>query len=124
MFSEGFTFDAIRARVSIGLGVLRTDDFEMRGTGARVRMAGEADARSETQNLRVKVLPALGGTVAVAGTIAGGPVAGVGAYVLQKILNEPFDEILAYEYEVTGAWSDPAVKRIARPQPPERPRPR
>ena len=117
IFSEGFAFDDISATVKMDLGELKTDDFFMRGSAAGVIMQGTADARTETQNLKVRVIPSLAETIAIAGGLAGGPIVGVGAYILQKILQNPFDKIFAYEYTVTGKWEDPVVTKITAPQP-------
>lgn len=116
IFSDGFAFDAISATVKMDLGEMQTDDFFMRGSSAGVIMQGTADARTESQNLKVKVIPNLAETFAVAGGIAGGPVIGIAAYLLQKILQNPFDKIFAYEYNVTGNWDDPVVAKVSRPQ--------
>ena len=116
IFSEGFAFDDISATVKMDLGEMKTDDFFMRGSAAGVIMQGTADTRTETQNLKVRVIPSLAETIAIAGGLAGGPIVGVGAYILQKILQNPFDKIFAYEYTVTGKWDDPIVTKITTPQ--------
>ena len=117
IFSEGFAFDDITATVKMDLGEMKTDDFFMRGSAAGVIMQGTADTRTETQNLKVKVIPSLAETIAIAGGLAGGPIVGVGAYLLQKILRNPIDKIFAYEYTVTGKWEDPVVTKVAIRQP-------
>ena len=116
IFSEGFAFDDISADVKMDLGELKTDDFFMRGSAAGVIMQGTADTRTETQNLKVRVIPRLAETIAIAGGLAGGPIVGVGAYILQKILQNPFDKIFAYEYTVTGKWEDPVVTKVTAPR--------
>ena len=121
IFSEGFAFDDISATVKMDLGEMQTDDFFMRGSAAGVIMQGTADARTESQNLKVKVFPSLAETFAVAGGLAGGPVIGIGAYLLQKILQNPLDKIFAYEYTVTGKWDDPIVAKTQVPQPERKP---
>lgn len=121
IFSNGFAFDDISATVRMDLGELQTDDFFMRGSSAGVIMQGTADARTETQNLNVRVIPSLAETFAVAGGIAGGPVIGIGAYILQKILQNPLDKIFAYQYTVTGKWDDPVVTKVQAPQPERKP---
>jgi uncharacterized protein YhdP len=45
----------------------------------------------------------------------GGPVAGVAAYLAQKVLKDPFGQLASFEYDVTGTWSEPTVKRVPRP---------
>jgi len=55
--------------------------------------------------------------VAIAGAILGGPIAGVAAYVAQKVLKDPFGQAVAFEYDVTGTWSEPTVKRLPRVMP-------
>ncbi len=121
IFSEGFAFDDISATVKMDLGEMQTDDFFMRGSAAGVIMQGTADARTESQNLKVKVFPSLAETFAVAGGLAGGPVIGIGAYLLQKILQNPLDKIFAYEYTVTGKWDDPVVAKTQVSQPERKP---
>jgi uncharacterized protein YhdP len=43
------------------------------------------------------------------------PVAGVAAVIAQRILKNPLGQIFAYDYLVTGTWSDPKVDRILPP---------
>ena len=116
IFSDGFAFDDISADVTMNLGTLATDNFVMAGSAAGVLLQGTAFVRNETQDLRVKVVPSLGETVAIAGGLAGGPIVGVGAYILQKLLRNPIDKIFAYDYTVTGKWDDPVVTKVQRPQ--------
>jgi uncharacterized protein YhdP len=45
------------------------------------------------------------------------PVAGLAALLLGKVLNNPIDRIIAFEYRVTGTWTDPVVSKGSRPTP-------
>ena len=67
---------------------------------------------SETQDLSVLVQPTLSESVAI-GAAAGlvNPVAGVVTYLAQKMLSDPIEKLFAFEYAVTGAWSDPQVAK-------------
>jgi uncharacterized protein (TIGR02099 family) len=114
VFSDGFAFDEISGTMRLSRGVVYSDDFRMQGPSAKVRMSGMADINAETQQLRVAVSPKLSESVALAGTLIGGPIVGLGALAVQKLLKDPFGQAATFEYNVTGAWSDPVVKRIAR----------
>lgn len=111
VFSKGFAFDQISSSLNIERGVLRTKDFKMRGSAAEVDIVGEADLSRETQNLQVKVVPALGDT---ASTLVGllNPVAGVATLLAQKLLKNPLGNIFAFEYAISGTWSDPKVQKV------------
>lgn len=106
LFSAGFAFDQIDANVRIDNGVMRSDDFSMQGPAAKVDIKGETDLAHETQNLHIKVTPSLSDSLSVA-AFAGGPAVGVAAIVAQKLLNDPFNKLVAYEYDITGTWDDP-----------------
>ncbi|HEY6896440.1 MAG TPA: YhdP family protein [Rhodocyclaceae bacterium] len=111
IFSEGFAFDAIKGKAEVTRGVLKTDDLEIQGPAARVEMQGTVDLAKETQNLRVRVQPALGETVAT-GVLLAHPVTGAGVWVFNKLFGNPLDKIFAFEYAVSGAWADPKVEKI------------
>lgn len=113
VFSEGFAFDEISGEARISRGTMTTDTLRIRGPAAQVMITGSADLVAETQNLRVRVQPAIGESLAVGAMIAN-PVAGAVAWAAQKLLRDPLDQIFAYEYAITGGWSDPQVERIAR----------
>jgi uncharacterized protein YhdP len=95
--------------------VASTDNLRIIGPAARIVMSGQVDLAKETQALRVKVNPQLSDTVSVAGALIGGPVAGIAAFLAQKLLKDPLDQIASYEYDVTGNWADPQVKKAERP---------
>jgi uncharacterized protein YhdP len=113
IFSDGFAFDGIVGEAHIERGVATTDNFRMAGPAARVAMTGDVDLVRETQKLRVRVFPHLSEGVALGASLVGGPVAGVATFLAQKILKDPIEQLISFEYNVTGSWSDP---QVAKPQ--------
>jgi uncharacterized protein (TIGR02099 family) len=118
VFSQGFAFDSINGTVRIERGIVSTENFRLIGPSARVVMAGDVDLARETQTLRVRVTPQISESVSIAGALIGGPVAGAAMYLAQKILRDPIEKLVAFEYNVAGNWSDPQVAKVERAQPP------
>jgi uncharacterized protein (TIGR02099 family) len=115
IFSEGFAFDEIVGSVKISRGNATLDNLRIQGPAARVLMSGDVDLAQETQKLRVRISPHISDTVSLVGALAGGPVAGVAAFLAQKVLKDPIDQMVSYEYDVTGKWAEPTVKRVGLP---------
>ena len=110
LFGEGFAFDSIGGRVRIDDGIARTDDLRMRGLQAQVTIRGEADLQQETQRLNVEVVPEFNaGLASIAVGAMVNPLLGLGSLAAQYVLRKPLQEVLAYDVDVTGSWSDPTV---------------
>ena len=117
VFSEGFAFDLVSASSKIERGVLSTNDFRMNSVSAVVLMTGDTDLEKETQNLKVVVLPDVGGGMpSLLGALIGviNPVSALVSYLAQRALKDPLSRAFSFEYAVTGAWADPKVARVQR----------
>lgn len=113
LFSEGFAFDGIASTATITQGMIKTDSFKMRGVNAVVLMDGTVDLDAETQNMNVVVIPELNvGAASVVYGLAVNPVIGLGTFLAQLFLRNPLSQALTQEYQITGPWKDPAVKKI------------
>jgi uncharacterized protein (TIGR02099 family) len=115
VFSEGLAFDTILGALKIERGVVSTENLRIQGPSTRVVMAGDVDLARETQKLRVRVTPHVSDSVSIAGALIGGPVAGIAAYLAQKILKDPLEQLVSFDYAITGTWSDPLVAKVERP---------
>lgn len=120
VFSKGFQFDRIASALAIERGVMSVKEFRMRGPAAEVNMTGQVDLSLETQNLNVKVIPQLGDT---ASTVVGlvNPVAGVATLIAGRLLKNPLGKIFAFDYAISGTWSDPKVEKLQPRAPPPSP---
>ncbi|MDP1606918.1 MAG: YhdP family protein [Rhodocyclaceae bacterium] len=118
IFSEGFAFDSITGTAQINRGLMKTDELNIRGPAGRVLLAGQVNLLEETQDLKVRVQPAVGESIAVGAMIVN-PVAGAVAWAAQKVLGDPLDQAFAFEYAVSGPWSDPKVEKLIRLPPAE-----
>ena len=116
IFSEGFAFDNIGGQFAVTRGVMETKDLQIQGPSAKVLMSGAVNLGAETQNLKVRVQPAVGESIAVGAMIAN-PIAGVVVWAAQKILKDPLDQAFAFEYAVSGSWVDPKVEKLGQAQP-------
>jgi uncharacterized protein (TIGR02099 family) len=118
IFSEGFAFDTISADATVADGVLHTNNFVMQGPSAHVAMLGDIDLAHETQALKVRVVPSVGDSLAVAGGLMlASPIAGVASLVAQRLLKDPLGQVFAYGYSITGTWADPKVEKLGRETP-------
>ncbi|MBV8211094.1 MAG: TIGR02099 family protein [Burkholderiaceae bacterium] len=118
VFSKGFAFDTLHATAQVANGVLTTHDFKMIGVDASVLIEGETDLRAETQNLHVLVLPEISATSAsVLYAFLANPAIGIGTFLAQWVLRHPLSKIFSFEYDVTGSWAEPQVKRHERAKP-------
>ena len=122
VFSKGFQWDNIDATAQITQGTLETRDFRMSGGAAEVRMTGTVDLAEETQDLHVRVVPALDNTASTAAAVAINPVAGLTTLLAQKLLRNPLGQMFAFEYAISGSWTDPKVEKLTpMPAPPKPP---
>lgn len=114
VFSKGFQWDKIESDLAIARGVMTLKQFNMAGPAAEVRMGGQVDLGLETQNLKVTVIPSLGDT---ASTVVGliNPAIGVATMIAQRLLKNPLGEIFAFEYAISGTWTDPKVEKLEPP---------
>ncbi len=112
VFSKGFEFDKITGSADIKQGVIFTDNLKIEGSAAKITMAGQMDLANETQNLRVRIVPAVGNSVALISALVATPVVGVGVYLAGKILNDPFGQLASFEYSISGSWVDPKVEKV------------
>lgn len=112
VFSEGFQFDSITGDAKIQRGMLRTDNFSLEGSSARVTMKGEVDLDRETQNLRIRILPTVGNSVSLVGALVVNPVVGLGTFLANKLFSDPLDKLMSFEYNVTGTWLAPNVVKV------------
>ncbi|GAB5606078.1 YhdP family protein [Sideroxyarcus sp. TK5] len=115
VFTPGFEFSSIKGEAVIQNGLLKTDEFVMSGSAAKVTLQGEVDLARETQELNVRVLPAIGDNVSLL-SFAAGPAVGVVVLLTNKLLRDPLDKLVSFDYNVSGSWADPKVERIGAPR--------
>ena len=112
IFSQGFAFDSITGQLNLTRGIMDTRNFQIHGPSAKIQLNGTVNLPQETQDLKVRVSPALTESFAV-GAMLTHPAAGAIAWLADKLLKNPLDQIFAYDYAVTGGWADPKVEKLA-----------
>lgn len=121
VFSEGFAYDFVRGDARIERGVVTTNNLQMKGVNAAVLMEGSADLASETQDLKVVVVPELNAGTASLIATAINPAVGLGSFLAQFLLRQPLQSAATQEFRVSGSWTDPQVQKMARSAPPASP---
>jgi uncharacterized protein YhdP len=109
---EGFAFDEIDAGMSIKQGVATISKIIMSGPSATIRLEGKLGLVEENVDMKMSISPAVGGNLAVAGFVLGGPAGGVVTYLASKAIKQQMDKATDYQYTISGSWEDPVVDKI------------
>jgi uncharacterized protein (TIGR02099 family) len=112
VYRKGYSFDSIKGDFRFADGVARTDNLSVLGPSGRIEIEGKADLMARALDQHVQVTPNFDATLPIAGTLAGGPIAGLAVLVAQRALDDDIDNINRFEYRVTGPWDDPEVKQL------------
>ena len=108
---QGYSFDFFKGNFTINHGVMSTQDSYLDGPVAYAGMKGDLDLAKHTYDLNLKISPHITASLPVVATIAGGPVAGVAAWVANNIISQSMQKISAYSYKISGPWNEPTIQQ-------------
>lgn len=109
---KGFYFNVFRGNFYFKRGRAQTTNAYLRGPVARVRFRGTINFANKTTNLIMIVEPRVTSSLPLIIGLAGGPIAGAVAWVVNKIVEPGIGHILGKSYRVTGPWSKPRIIKL------------
>jgi uncharacterized protein (TIGR02099 family) len=111
--NPGYSFDILKGNFSIKHGVLNTKDSYIDGPVAYASMKGDLDVIKHLYDVNVHISPHITASLPIVATIAGGPIAGMAAWVASKIINQGMQQVTGYTYKVSGPWLSPVVQQVS-----------
>ncbi|RAP57446.1 YhdP family protein [Oleiagrimonas sp. MCCC 1A03011] len=109
VFGKGFGFDSIKGRFRLADGFARTDDLQLKGPAADIRITGATNLRDKTYDQRILVVPHIGNSLPVVGALAGGPVGAAAGLAVQGLLGRGLNKAASARYSLTGSWDKPKI---------------
>ncbi|MDF2529716.1 MAG: uncharacterized protein K0Q57_596 [Gammaproteobacteria bacterium] len=109
MTDKGLAFDTITGDYVIHNSVASTQDFRLTGPSLDLILEGQVNLAQQTLDQTVTVIPQVGGGLALAATLIGGPVAGAATWVADKVISNTLLKDKGIVYRVTGSWNQPVV---------------
>lgn len=109
---DGYSFDIFQGNFQINKGIMNTQDSYLDGPVAYAKMKGSLDLVRRIYDLNLTISPHITASLPIVATIAGGPIAGVAAWVATKIINQGMQKIVAYSYKISGPWNQPVVQQL------------
>ncbi len=112
LFADGFAFDRIHGEIAIGSGEARIRALDILAPPADIEITGRTDLVAGVLDQTVVVTPEIGIGLALASTLAGGPVVGAAVFLTDKVTDGAVERLGRYAYRVTGPWRDPLIRRV------------
>ncbi len=110
VYKSGFGFNSISGTFKLAEGNANTDDLEIKGPAADIRMRGRTGLRAHDYDQIVDVTPHTGGALAVVGAVVGGPIGAAAGLALSKGVNSAAHA----RYSITGSWTKPVITTISK----------
>jgi uncharacterized protein YhdP len=115
VFGRGLAFDSIHGDFRIEQGDAYTDGLVLQGPAARITAKGRTGLRARDYDQEVEVIGTFRTSLALAGTLAGGPGVGAALLIASEILRKPLEELARVQYRLTGPWDEPEFERVPEP---------
>ena len=107
--NKGLAFDQLSGKYVLYEGVASTKKVMLSGPALDLLMKGSVDLMNKRLHQTVIVIPHLGGGVALAAGLLGGPIAAVAAWVGEKVLTSTVLKNKGMVYHVSGSWDHPKI---------------
>ena len=107
---SGTSFDAVTASATIRRGNIRSNDFEMTSTLARITSRGIINLNRETQDLRVTIYPRINfGSASLAAFYFVTPIIGITTIIGQYLFSAGINKAFQSDLLIQGDWKNPEV---------------
>lgn len=105
----GYSFNSLLSRLQFYAGNAWVKSGVLDGPEAKITFQGRLGLVHKDYALRFVVTPYVTSTLPLIATLAGGPIAGVATYALNKIAAGSINKITAYHYLLLGPWDQPKL---------------
>lgn len=109
---KGYSFNTLSGDFYLNNGQVTVNNLFFDGPVARINILGTASLITKKLDLKLAVTPYITSSVPIVAGIIGGPVAGVVAFVANKMFGRFVDNLTTYHYLVSGLWTQPRLKRV------------
>ncbi len=109
---KGTAFDKLDGSFIITDGDAFTKNLEVTSPSLEIDVRGRVGLAARDYDQTVTIQPELSSSVALAGALAGGPVVGIGLWLAQELLDEPFEQAAKLVYHLGGSWDDPVIEPV------------
>ncbi|MGD8926665.1 MAG: DUF3971 domain-containing protein, partial [Thioalkalispiraceae bacterium] len=116
---QGFAFKQIIAQIDIRDGDAYADTLKIISPIALITIEGRTGLATRDFNQHVIVVPSVSGTLPVISWLAWGGQIGALTFLFDQLFGDQFDSSIATEYEITGSWDDPQIRKIEKSPPDE-----
>ncbi|MFN2330040.1 MAG: AsmA-like C-terminal region-containing protein [Chromatocurvus sp.] len=116
LFQQGLVFNSIRARFYLEGGAAFTDSLLVLSPAAEIQISGRTGLVDRDYDQEMRVLPAVGGSLPLAGALAAGPAGAAAGLLMQGVFNDPLRRAAATRYRIRGSWESPEVDLVERPR--------
>lgn len=119
LVSKGFAYDTIAAQISINHSVVSIRHFKLNSSSSTINLTGSSNIVKQTHHLEAKVLPTISDAVPIATYLAGGGLAGLGVWLVDKtlfkgkLINKIVDKVVEFKYKITGSWHEPIIENVS-----------
>jgi uncharacterized protein (TIGR02099 family) len=118
LFQPGMGFDRIAGEFAFKHGSAHTENAQIEAPAARIQIEGRVGLLARDYDLTVTVVPHFGGTLPVAGAIAGGPAVGAAVFVAERLLQKGIEHATRYRYALKNSWDQPVMEPLREPPAP------
>lgn len=110
VYKKGFVYDSLTSNLQLSKGVFYVKDLVIGGPAANIEMQGRAQIKDKLIDLKMIVIPKLGGGLPLAASLlAANPLAGAGVWMIDKVVGS---KIIRHYYHVTGTLDSPHIDEI------------
>lgn len=109
---KGFEFAALKGEVVIREGMGHSDMIKLSGPLAWAKIHGNIDFIHEEYDWRMRVTPNVTSSLPMLVGLAGGPLAGAVAWLVNQWMGPHIGAVAASEYSITGSIKDPKINNF------------
>lgn len=111
-FGQSFAFKNLNTNLYLENNDLRIEKLDLSGDVADVSTFGDYYIESKNIDTYLTITPKISGTIATtAGIITLNPIIGGVVYLVQKLIGDPINKMLAISYHVQGDVDHPTMKQ-------------